>query len=58
MQNTKSLDDLVQDLQDNGRGSAAYAAFRSAAERAARDGGPKTTFLDVLASLCQASPQA
>ena len=54
----KSLDDLVLDLQHHGRNSAAYAAFRSAAERTARDGEPGKTFLDVLMSLSQAAPPA
>lgn len=58
MQNIKSLDDLVLDLQHHGRDSAAYAAFRAAAERTARSGGPGETFLDVLVSLCQAAPPA
>jgi len=51
MQNTKTLEDIVLDLQRHGHNSAAYAAFRSAAERTARSGGPGETFLDVLVSL-------
>lgn len=58
MQSIKKLDDLVLDLQHHGRDSAAYAAFRSAAERTARSDGPGETFLDVLVSLCQAAPPA
>lgn len=58
MQSIKRLDNLVLDLQHHGRDSAAYAAFRSAAERTARSGGSKATFLDVLVSLCQAPSPA
>lgn len=54
----QNIESIISDLQRNGRDSAAYAAFRSAAERSARDGGPKATFLDVLTTLCQAAPQA